>query len=110
MAALSEQRCLNHGEREAVARCPECRRYFCRECIVEHEDRVVCSSCLRKLVAHESPRSRRLLAAWRLLQCAGSILLLWIFFFLLGRMLMVLPSATHSDALWKMGYELPEEE
>jgi len=47
---LAYQRCLNHTFREAVARCPECGHYFCRECITEHEDRVVCASCLRKLV------------------------------------------------------------
>ncbi|MBT8374528.1 MAG: rhomboid family protein, partial [Deltaproteobacteria bacterium] len=35
MKDLALQRCNNHGQREAVARCPKCRRYFCRECITE---------------------------------------------------------------------------
>ena len=32
MNDLLYQRCFNHVLREAVARCPECLRYFCREC------------------------------------------------------------------------------
>ena len=45
---LSQQRCFNHTSREAVARCPECGRFFCRECITEHDDRVLCAVCLGK--------------------------------------------------------------
>ena len=48
---LSAQRCFNHAGREAVARCPECSRYFCRECISEHRGRVVCAGCLASLSA-----------------------------------------------------------
>ena len=46
---LTFQRCFNHAAREAVARCPACGHYFCRECITEHDDRVICAACLRKL-------------------------------------------------------------
>jgi hypothetical protein len=46
MTAVAHQRCLHHHEREAVARCPECGHYFCRECITEHDERVICASCL----------------------------------------------------------------
>lgn len=49
MPALIHQRCFNHATREAVARCPECSQFFCRECITEHDDRVICSACLKKL-------------------------------------------------------------
>ena len=51
------QRCFNHAGREAVARCPECGQFFCRECITEHEDRVLCSACLKKLTRR--PLARR---------------------------------------------------
>jgi hypothetical protein len=44
MQDITQQRCLNHMLREAVARCPECSRFFCRECITEHEDKVLCAS------------------------------------------------------------------
>ena len=43
--------------REAVARCPECTQFFCRECITEHDDRVLCSACLKKLA--RVPLTRR---------------------------------------------------
>ena len=34
------------GSREAVARCPQCHRTFCRECICDHEGKALCSDCL----------------------------------------------------------------
>jgi hypothetical protein len=49
MSALVHQRCFNHATREAVARCPQCSQFFCRECITEHDDRVICAACLKKL-------------------------------------------------------------
>ena len=52
---LSLQRCRNHAEREAVARCPGCGHHFCRECVTEHDDRILCAACLRKLTACELP-------------------------------------------------------
>jgi hypothetical protein len=44
-----QQRCWNHEGREAVCRCPECGRSFCRECVTEHEARLLCSACLGRL-------------------------------------------------------------
>src|SRR5580658_7631208 len=35
---LLDQRCFNHDLREAVAQCPSCKRFFCRECVTEHAD------------------------------------------------------------------------
>lgn len=100
MATLAEQRCLNHAMREAVARCPECRRFFCRECVVEHEDRMICSSCLRKLAEEKSIGTKRLLTAWRTVQFLGCLVLLWVFFFLMGQALLRIPSETHLNSLW----------
>lgn len=112
MVALSEQRCRNHAQREAVARCPECRRFFCRECVVEHDDRMICTSCLRTLTARETPRRRHLRAVWRFAQCAVSFVILWVAFLMLGRALLNIPTATHESTLWSMPMEaeLDEEE
>jgi hypothetical protein len=44
---LLGQRCANHELREAVSRCPQCRRSLCRECVTDHEGRLVCAACLR---------------------------------------------------------------
>jgi hypothetical protein len=43
-----EHRCWNHEGREAVCRCPECGRPFCRECVTEHAQRLLCAACLER--------------------------------------------------------------
>ena len=47
--ALAQQRCRNHISREAVCRCPSCGRFYCRECVTEHDERLTCSTCLRRM-------------------------------------------------------------
>jgi hypothetical protein len=75
------QRCWNHEAREAVCRCPECGRSFCRECVTEHAARLLCASCLKVLAQTGQSRQgglRRLLPAGMLV---GGILLAWLVFF-----------------------------
>ncbi len=100
MSTLAQQRCLNHALREAVARCPECRRFYCRECVTEHEDRMICASCLRKLADEKSTGTKRLFAVWRGAQFFVCLVLLWVFFFLMGQALLNVPSTTHFNSLW----------
>ena len=102
---LTLQRCLHHPAREAVARCPECTGFFCRECITEHEDRVICAECLAK-IAQAGVRQKKshrlpLAGAGMLAQMAAGTLMAWFAFYLLGRMLLSLPSAFHTDTLWE---------
>ncbi len=89
---VARARCRNHADREAVARCPECGHYFCRECIVEHEGRMICKECLAKLLAQAPERkSRKLLrraVLWGMAML--SFLLAWSFFLLLGRVMILL--------------------
>jgi hypothetical protein len=54
---LATRRCLIHPDREAVARCPSCHQYFCRECVVEHESRFLCAACLRKSSTRTAQKS-----------------------------------------------------
>lgn len=103
MTTLASQRCLNHGLREAAARCPECRQCYCRECITEHEDRVICAACLKKLVASAPFERSGLRRMVRWLQCAGGVAILWLFFFLLGQALLALPGSFHEGTIWKGG-------
>jgi len=102
MQNLAHQRCFNHAGREAVARCPECGQCFCRECITEHDDRVVCAACLKKLT--QQPFARHSAFAWllRLAQCAFGILMIWFFFFLIGDNLSKLPALSHEGTLWQV--------
>lgn len=102
-ADLAHQRCFNHARREAVARCPECSRYYCRECVTEHEDRVVCASCLARLTAGKGERRRPFAVAVRALECAVALLVLWLFFYTLGHCLLVLPTSFHEGTVWQAG-------
>lgn len=103
MQNLAAQRCFNHARREAVARCPECGRFFCRECITEHNDRVVCAACLKQLVRVPLTKRRGFVGAVRLIQCAFGLLIVWFFFFMIGSSLERLPSAFHAETLWHAG-------
>ena len=99
-AAVAHQRCWNHLEREAVARCPECTRSFCRECIVEHEDRILCASCLQRLLRAQPAQRARFTA---LLAVAGVMLgffTAWLFFYFAGRILLTFPASFHDGTVW----------
>jgi hypothetical protein len=76
-----QNRCWNHEAREAVCQCPECRRSFCRECVTEHESRLLCAACLRhaaRAAAAGGGGMRRAFAAG--LTLAG-VALAWAVFF-----------------------------
>lgn len=105
---LAHQRCFNHARREAVARCPECGRHYCRECVTEHEDRVVCASCLTRLTARGEERILRWATLVRLVQCAAAFLVLWVAFYALGQGLLALPSSFHDGTVWQAGLTEPE--
>lgn len=103
MPSLSDQRCLNHAFREAVARCPECGQFYCRECITEHEERVICAACLKKLVAAPVAERRNFTTLLRALQASVGLFIVWLFFFLLGQALLAVPTAFHDGGFWNRG-------
>ncbi len=102
MNTLVRETCLNHLGREAVARCPECGQFYCRECITEHEDRVICASCLRKILflqrADKSVADRILQGAL----CFAGVLTAWLFFYGIAHLLLKVPTQFHDGSLWKM--------
>jgi hypothetical protein len=101
MLSLAHQHCLNHSAREAVAQCPQCRQFFCRECITEHEDRILCAACLR-LVSRNVRKARH---PFRVLGRAGlslaGLVMAALFFFLLGQILLLEPASFHDGTMWK---------
>lgn len=104
MPDLSQQRCLNHALREAVARCPECGHFYCRECVTDHDDRIICASCLKKLVA-AGRHARFPIASFRLLaQSLAGIVIIWLFFYLIGSTLISIPAAFHEGTLWQKSF------
>jgi hypothetical protein len=104
MQNLLHQRCFNHAVREAVARCPECGQFFCRECITEHEDRVVCSACLKKLAHLPLTRRPAFVIILRLAQCVAGLVIAWFCFFLIGSCLLKIPAAVHDGTLWQVNW------
>ncbi len=92
---IAQERCSNHASREAVARCPECGRYFCRECISEHEGRVICAHCLKR-VSDKPVRQRRWAGLVRVTLVLMGGLVLWSSFYFLGKALLTIPSSFHA--------------
>jgi len=101
MRELSLQRCFNHLGREAVAKCPGCAQFYCRECITEHDDRVICAACLRKLAHVPLTRRTGFLLLFRVGEGLMGLLLAWFFFYLIGETLLGLPSSFHEGTLWQ---------
>lgn len=96
---LARQRCWTHAQREAVSRCPSCRKFYCRECVTEHDGRLLCVQCLaagtRGPSAHAGTRWA-LLAAMAVL----GVLVSFVAFYTAGYVLQQLPPA------WTRGAEV----
>ena len=91
MSALAQQRCAAHFEREAAVRCPECRQFYCRECVTEHAGRMVCTRCMARLAA-ASAAARSSILKWSALSLSG-LLFAWLFFYYFGMMLARIPDS-----------------
>lgn len=95
---LTRRRCRRHATREAAARCPVCRRYFCRECVTEHQDLALCVDCLAERVKSQRPGG-----SWRrdfILRPLATLLAMvvaWLFFVLIGWATMEIPGDFHSE-------------
>ncbi len=95
------QRCRNHAQREAVARCKGCGGYFCRECVTEHKARIYCATCLRREAGKTLLRRRGVVAVFKAAQCGVGLLVAWLFFYSIGRGLLSVPDSFHETTLWK---------
>ncbi len=103
MPALVASRCLLHPQRESVARCPECRQAYCRECITEHAGRVICAACLRKRTQAPTRPRARFGGVLRPVPAVVGLLVGWFLFYTLGRVLLQIPSEWHeSDQVIKL--------
>jgi len=98
---LHQSQCLNHATREAVARCPDCQQFYCRECIAEHDDRVICAACLRKLLRAGSTKSYSLALVSRVTTFCASMATAWILFYCIGKILLSIPVDFHDGTLWQ---------
>ena len=114
MDDLVHQRCCNHKYREAVARCPECSRFFCRECITEHGPTLLCAACLREEAFGETENRHsgsnlvaRIAALRPILHLTAAIFVLWIAFFAVGKVLLAIPTEMHDarPSVWAFDQE-----
>ena len=103
--SLSQQRCVLHPDREAVARCPECKRFFCRECVTEHDGRLLCATCINHLSEPREEKPARTLAVVAVAQrvgkavaLAGSLLVLVTFYMLVAVLLSAIPHRFHDSS------------
>ena len=101
MQELTQQRCNRHHRREAVARCPSCERYFCRECVTEHQGRFLCSNCLSMESETSLLAKRKFAALFRILHFGFGGLMIWLAFYLVGYLLLAIPSDFHEGTIWK---------
>jgi len=99
--------CVIHPHREAAARCSSCYGFFCRECVTEHDLRMLCARCLREQTTtpEKIPRRNHLLAALLAalpitIQLLAGSAILWLTFYLLGRCLVAIPSDFHEGSIW----------
>jgi hypothetical protein len=86
--------------REAVARCPGCQHYFCRECVSEHDDQVLCAACLQRRARVPLLKRRGFAYFMRAVLCIVGLLVAWIFFFVLGESLLSMPDSFHEGTFW----------
>lgn len=101
MVPITRQRCVNHAHREAAAVCLECGYCFCRECITEHRDRVVCAACLTRLTREEIRRRSRLSAVAHIVLFFCAVTVIWLAFYMFGQALLQLPVSFHDGTVWK---------
>jgi len=98
---LIHQRCFNHSRREAAARCPECGHFYCRECITEHDDRVICAACLKKFAKQPFRARRGFVGLVHALQLLTGLLVVWFFFYLFGQTLLSMDASFHEGTIWQ---------
>lgn len=95
--SIAQVRCFKHVSREAAAKCPACSKFYCRECVTEHEGRVLCVSCLSAQLEPEVKHS----SGWfRSMSLSVFSFVAYFFtayvFYLIGRFLLRIPSDFHS--------------
>ena len=95
--SLLDQRCFHHDGREAVAQCPSCKLFFCRECVTEHAGRMICVTCVNALTRDAGKSERAARARWTVTALAG-LLIAWLVFYYLGLALARIPSKFHGDS------------
>ena len=106
---LHARRCARHSTREAAARCPGCGEFFCRECVVEHDGKLLCSACLTRSTAAQERRKQRLVVIRRGASATAGALMLWLVFYWVGLLILKMPPDFHDGTVWQSIGKDPDE-
>ena len=82
-------------------RCPSCGEFFCRECVSEHDGKLLCASCLARSSTTSARKRERRAVLRRVGAAAAGGLALWIAFYGLGSLLAKIPADFHDGTIWK---------
>lgn len=85
--------CHHHPRRPAAARCLGCGRGYCRECVTEHEHRILCAECLA--AETQSTVSQRNPWVLRFVSAGLAFLVVWLGFYMFGSLLLRIPDHFH---------------
>jgi hypothetical protein len=104
MNDLARQQCFNHPGREAIVRCPSCHRDYCRECVTEHDDRYLCSACLRLAARSQGGDSarppRRVRVPVGAFMALAGLLTAWVVYYASAQYLVLRSGADQSYRVW----------
>lgn len=91
---LIKSKCQNHTSREAVAKCPICQHYYCRECVTEHNNQFICVGCLSTQQTGVNNSKNSFFTVFKLILFSiFTILTSWYFFQIIGSLLLKIPSS-----------------
>lgn len=98
--SLAHRRCDNHANREAAARCPKCRRFFCRECVTEHAGRVICADCLSMIAGGSDSKRWSPAGLVPYLAAIVGVLVAWMAYYYMGQIFLSMPHEFHEGGMW----------
>lgn len=67
----------------------------------EHEDRVLCAACLAKRTRPGFTKRYHLRGVVQFFQVAVGLVLLWLVFYTIGRILLNIPDTFHEGRIWQ---------
>ena len=100
-AGVNRAECFLHPQREAAARCVGCGRSYCRECVTALDRRMFCAACFKEKTDVKVSRKRDWFLITTLAQFVIGSFGLWLTAYMIGRVLLELPSGFHEGTIWE---------
>ncbi len=102
-SVLGDTTCAIHADRQSAARCPSCRRFYCSECITEHEGKLTCANCLKSSFeeVEEATERKRVFRVMPFVQLGLALIFCWVLFYLVAGTLGDIPDDFHDGTIWE---------